>query len=440
MKNKKSLIILIAILVLLIIVILIILNILNKNKEEEENIIMENPQLTTNLDINKLNNENEFFTVEQCINDYFMVANSKNSNQVYKLLNENYIKENSIDNTNVLAKTYQLKNGFEKFLAKDIHYREISYDREYQYYIFGDLLGEDYKSIQSIYIIANLDFENMTFNISFDKDIEISKEDYLSKIEDLKSGNTNEFIYVSDQDVTEIAVNEYNTFSEYISNDPYALQKYLDNYCTMAVYYPDTAYNLLDEEYRNKKFENIDEFKQYIDKNKSQLLSSTVSQYNISEKDGYTQYVIVDTNNNYYIFKVYGILDYKVLTDFYTIDLEEISNSYDERNTQEKVAINIQKIVSALNNKDYKYVYSKLDDEFKQNNYPSIEDFESYISEKFLGNRDIEFNNFYNEGSTYIYNITLNGKRASDGDPINMQIIMQLKDNRDFVMSFNIEE
>ena len=165
MKNKKSLIILIAILVLLIIVILIILNILNKNKEEEENIIMENPQLTTNLDINKLNNENEFFTVEQCINDYFMVANSKNSNQVYKLLNENYIKENSIDNTNVLAKTYQLKNGFEKFLAKDIHYREISYDREYQYYIFGDLLGEDYKSIQSIYIIANLDFENMTFNI-----------------------------------------------------------------------------------------------------------------------------------------------------------------------------------------------------------------------------------------------------------------------------------
>lgn len=440
MKNKKNLIILIVILCIIIVVVSVILIKLKRDEEKEEISIDQNPELTTTLDIMELENENEFFTVEECINKYFEILAENNNNGVYCLLNDNYIEKNGITNTNVLQKVYQLENGFEKFFIKDIYYREISYDVEYQYYIYGELLGENYSTITTIYMIANLDYENKSFNITFDETIETDEQGYLNIVENLISTNTTEFISVDSQETKNIELNDYNNFEEYESDDPYALQKYLDNYNTMAVYYPELGYNLLDENYRSEKFVDIEDYKQYVSRNQNQLLNSTVSEYNISEKDGYTQYIIVDTNGNYYIFKVTNIIEYSVLTDFYTIDLEEITTNYDNSNVQERVAINIQKIIAALNNKDYNYVYSKLDEEFKQNNYPSIEDFESYISEKFLGNRDIEFNNFYNEGSTYIYNITLNGKRASDGDPINMQIIMQLKDNRDFVMSFNIEE
>ena len=106
---------------------------------------------------------------------------------------------------------------------------------------------------------------------------------------------------------------------------------------------------------------------------------------------------------------------------------------------QERVAINIQKVVAALNNKDYRYVYSKLAEEFRANKYPTLESFESYISTKIYGNPQVKFGEFKNEGEIYIYDITLGESRASAGDPVNMQIIMKLTENRDFVMSFNIK-
>lgn len=440
MKNKKILIISISILIILLIILMIVLNILKKNEEEVEYTKQENPELTTTLDIIELENEKEFFTVEGCVDKYFETLNEANANGVYSLLNDKYIKENKIDKTNVLQQVYQLNNGFEEFIAKKVYYREISYETEYQYYIYGEILGKNYNTNIPIYVIANLDYMNNSFNISFDEKIEIDKQEYLNIIENLKSGNTKEFIYVEDQKVTNIELNDYNEFKEYTSDDPYALDRYLENYSIMAVHYPDIAYNLLDEEYRNKRFGNIENYKQYVSDNENQLLNSTVKEYNISEKEGYTQYVIVDTNGNYYIFKVTDTMEYTLLTDFYTVDLEEITNRYDESNVQERVAINIQKVVSALKGKDYNYVYSKLAEGFKKSKYPTLESFKTYISGITTGNRKITFNDFYNEGETYIYNISLVGTTVSTGEPVNMQIIMQLKDNRDFVMSFNIKE
>lgn len=440
MKDKKSLIILISVLIIVIIAVLIIINKLKKDEENLEFTKQENPELTTTLDIIELENEKEFFTVEECINKYFGILDANNANGVYSLLNDKYIEQNKINDSNVLQRVYQLKGGFEEFIVKDIYYREVSYDTEYQYYIYGEILGENYSSITPIYIIANLDFINNSFNISFDEQIEVDKQEYLKIIENLKNGNTNEFIYVKDQEVTNIELNDYNKFEEYVSDDPYALDRYLENYSIMAVYYPDLAYNLLDEEYRNKRFGSIESYKQYVLDNENQLLNSTIKEYNISEKEGYTQYVIVDTNGNYYIFKVTDIMEYTLLTDFYTIDVEEIANNYDNSNVQEKVAINIQKVIAALNAKDYGYVYGKLAEEFKTNKYPTLESFKTYISGVVTGNRKITFNDFYNEGETYIYNISLVGTTVSTGDPVNMQIIMRLNENRDFVMSFNTGE
>lgn len=440
MKKKKTLILLILVMLIIIILLLGILKILKNKNEEEEHIISENPRLTTTLDIYKLENEKEFFTVEKCVNKYFETLKESNTNGIYSLLNNKYIKQNEINYSNVLQRVYQLKGGFEEFIVKDIYYREVSYDTEYQYYIYGEILGENYSSITPIYIIANLDFVNNSFNISFDGQIEIDKQEYLNIIENLKNGNTNEFIYVEDQKATNIELNDYNEFEEYVSDDPYALDRYINNYSIMAVYYPDLAYNLLDEEYRNKRFGSIENYKQYVSDNENQLLNSTIKEYNISEKDGYTQYVVVDTNGNYYIFKVTDLMEYTLLADFYTIDLEEVANNYDNSNVQGRVAINIQKVIAALNNKDYSYVYDKLADGFKTNKYPTLEAFKSYISGVITGNRQITFNDFHNEGETYVYKISLVGATASAGEPVNMQIIMQLKDNRDFIMSFNIGE
>ena len=440
MKNKKTLIILISVIIVTILVLLIVLKIVKNKKSEEEYIKSENPELTTTLDIFELDNEKEFFTVENCINKYFRYLDDSNSKGVYNTLNGEYISKMGITEANAIQNTYQLSDGFERFYAKDMYYREISFDQEYQYFVYGDLLGKDYSSIKNIYIVINIDIKNNSFNITIPTNVEIDKQEYLNIMEELKKGNTNEYIFVKDQATSSIELNEYNEIDYYITTDPYALDRYLDNYGIMAAYYPEIAYELLDEEYRNKRFGSLEEYKKYVTDNEYRLTSATLSQYNISEKDGYYQYVLIDTNGNYYIFKVTGIMQYTLIGDFYTLGLEEIDSKYDESSTQDKVAINIQKVIAALSSKDYKYVYSKLADEFKANNYPTLESFETYISGKVYGNRKIEYKDFSNEGNVNICDISLVGSRASDGDPINMQIIMQLKDNRDFVMSFSIKE
>lgn len=440
MKKNKTLILLILVMLIMIILLLGILKVLKNKKEEEEYISEENPEITTSLNIYELENEKEFFTVEKCISKYFNLLDEKNNVSIYNLLNKEYILQNNITENNVFEEIYQLSNGFEEFFAKEIYYREISYDKEYQYYVYGELLGKDYRSIQTIYIIVNIDIENNSFNITLPGNVEINEQEYLNTIEELKKGNTNEFIYVKDQATSSIELNEHNEVEKYISNDPYALDRYLINYSTMAAYYPDLAYNLLDEEYRNKRFGSIESYKRYVSDNENQLLNSTIKEYSISEKDGYTQYVIIDTNGNYYIFKVTDILEYTLLTDFYTIDVDEIINKYDESNVQERVAINIQKVIAALNNKDYSYVYDKLAEEFKLNKYPTLENFKNEISRKIYGNPQVSFGEFRNEGETYVYNITLKSSKASAGEAVNMQIIMRLNENRNFVMSFNMGE
>lgn len=439
MKKKKLLIVIISILIILTIIISIILSNMKKKQERIEEVKSENPTLSTTLDLKKVSSEAEFFTVQECINKYFEAVNNKEGEIVYNLLNSEYKNKENLTNSNVLQNTYQLKNGFEKFMVKKAYNREITYDQEYQYYIYGELLGNNYETIQTIYMIVNLDFTNMTFAISFPKKVEVSNDEYLEVIDDLLNNNTNEFINVSGDSKQGIKSNSYNNFTMSINEPKQALNYYLDNYVIMAVYYPEIAYNLLDTEYREKRFEDLESYKKYVSDNENQLLNFTINEYNISEKDEYTQYTIIDTFENYYIFKVNDIMDYTLILDIYTVDLEEIASKYDGFSVQEKVSINIQKIIAALNDKNYKYIYSKLDDNFKNNNYKTLQEFEDYMSGRFFGKLEVSFKDFVNEGETYIYNITLNGTTASNNNEINMQIIMQLKDNRDFVMSFSIK-
>ena len=169
------------------------------------------------------------------------------------------------------------------------------------------------------------------------------------------------------------------------------------------------------------------------------ILNTAISRYNVYEKEGYVEYFICDTNENYYIFKVKGVMDYTVVTDFYTIDLEQITEKYDSGSEQEKVAINIQKVIAAIKDKDYEYVYDRLNENFKNSNYESLEKFEKTMREIYIGRMKLTFGDFSNEGNTYIYNIDLKGTTASNNREVNMQIIMQLKEDRDFVMSFSIK-
>lgn len=438
--KKKKLIVLIIILIILVIVALIILKHLNKKEENIEISKENNPELYTLLDIQDVEDENEFFIINNCVNEFLLAENENDNKRIFNMLDEEYKEKYGISTTNVLDKVNVLNGEFSNFFVSKVSYREISFQQKYQYFVYGKIFENDYKDSYGVYVIVNLDFINNSFSVQFDKEFKIEEEEYIRIVEELKKGNTGEIIKVADTKDAKIELNEYNEFSNTSSDKPLELEEYLKYYTVMAVYFPEFAYNnLLDENYKNAKFKNYEEYEAYVKNNKNMILNTAITSYNIYEKEDYKEYFICDTNENYYTFKVKGIMNYTVIADFYTIDLEQITEKYDSGSEQEKVAINIQKVISAIKDKDYEYVYNKLNESFKNANYESLEEFEKTMKEIYTGKMKLTFNEFSNEGSTYIYNINLKGTTASNNREVNMQILMQLKENRDFIMSFSIK-
>ena len=247
-------------------------------------------------------------------------------------------------------------------------------------------------------------------------------------------------------DTEEAFKNRYNTYvqKEYTEED--ICEQYMTMYKALMLSNTNEAYKYLDNEYRNLKYGSLQEYKDFIISNNDDINDFEMKAYSINEN----RYVCKDGKDNFYIFNVNKVLDYTVVLDTYTVDLPEFTEKYNKVSAQEKVALNINKVITALNYKDYKYIYNKLADSFKDNYFNNEEELKEYLSNKLYDNNEINFGKFSDEGNgIYTYQIELSeisneNEAAQEGKGdnfarIKMNIVMQLKEGTDFVMSFSIE-
>ena len=109
-------------------------------------------------------------------------------------------------------------------------------------------------------------------------------------------------------------VNENNLVN---INDRQLAAIYLNDYRNYLKNNIDQAYELLNEEYRSKKFNNIQEFKDYI--NSININTMSVEKYNISDDKKIIDVYISD--NDRFIFKIKSILEYEVYLDDTTVEI-----------------------------------------------------------------------------------------------------------------------
>lgn len=246
-----------------------------------------------------------------------------------------------------------------------------------------------------------------------------------------------------------IGKNKCNEFEFITVTEEELVTKYLEDYKKNALNYPENAYDSLDVSYRNKKFGNIENYEQYIQENKAIIKNLQLTKYLINSYDNYEEYICIDQYNNYYIFHVTSVMKYTLLLDTYTTDLPEFTEKYNKANEQQRVALNINKVFSAINAKDYKYVYSKLADSFKSNYFESEEKLKDYLTDKLFEKNTVNYKTFSQEGTNiYTYQIELSDSSTSEVKEgkgvqlgrIKMNIVMQLNEGTDFVMSFSVEE
>ncbi|MBO5413044.1 MAG: hypothetical protein J6A29_01840 [Clostridia bacterium] len=317
------------------------------------------------------------------------------------------------------------------------------------YFAYGYLIEKDLNKITELSIGVKIDTGNSTFSILPYEYLE--KKGYL---------NVNEETITQFTEETEIENKTNNVFKyKYVNNETY-IDYLFSNYIDRCLFNKEIIYNYLDEEYKQKRFGSFQKFEEFIEANKENYMTYgqlkdyeefdnmdeymlyliktgnlEVESYQKTIEKEYTQYTCVDNLQNYYIFRETAPMEYTLILDTYTIDLPEFTEKYEAGTTEEKVGYNIEKIVNALNAKDYNYVYSKLADEFKENYFKTYEDFEKYAKETFDIENKVTYNKYTESKDLSTYKITLQGKNKT----ITKTIVMRLEDGTNFAMSFNVE-
>ena len=412
-KNiKKAIIILVILIILLSILILIYKKDNVEDSESMEKIDEESFDISIDENISKVITNDEFYNVENCVQYYIDYLNDENYEAIYRVLDENLIKSNNITIEDLEQSNTKLNGN--NYIATKINKVEKSLDVSV-YFVYGKLFNDEYTTIEEKNYTVIMDYSKSVFSIipnsledneayEYNLNIEYDEEDYY-----------NEFIYesLSGEDI---------------------LMQYFNYYKNLASNNSSEAFLLLDEEYRDKRFNNSEEkYRKYLENIDIENIYPTKYMYNAY--DEYNEYVCIDKNGIYYIFTEIGPMEIKLKLDTYTIASEKFINEYDEGNIEKKVMMNIDKWVSMLENKDYENAYNILDETFRNNNFENLEIFENYIKDNMPNNYSLEFKDqTYIGDNVYMQNVQL----INDTENISKNIIIKIEENRNFVLSFEV--
>ena len=450
MKDKKKIInysITCLVIIILILFILWIIAVRKENNEVDE--LLESKEGLGIADENpvspiRTNNVITYYTVDGCLKSYFSILEIEDSNVLMTYLSENYINNNDINNDNIFT-ILEKYNNYNTYRTIEMY--ELSNYTIMTYYVKGRI------DCKNIYFIVHLDVNNQTFDIE-----PITEEAYNNRINDKNDAEDNE--------IEEISKKVYNSFVYKDLNDEVISKLYFSDYIKAMLIDSEEAYRLLDEEYKQKRFDTIDKFNKYIQDNQVRLnLSFEIENKDVSEYEDfsqyyefanknenfglknylveefvdYTRYICVDGYNNYYIFYVTYPGTYTVMIDSYTMEMEEFVEKYNSSTNEVKVRMNVEKVIEAINAKDYQYIYDKLDDTFKSNYYNTVNDLEEVIKNNLFDTNEVEYTNVYQEEGVYVYQLKVKDAQNASTNEKNLTIIMQLQEGTDFKMSFSIE-
>lgn len=381
-ENSKKIKIIIIIIICLCCICAITLYVLKKEDKEVQN-LDENGQLiedTKEIEykIEKLRDPTQFFSIEKCLQE----------------------------------------NMDENFEAKDMNV--LHNDRIFNYAVYGTINSEEK------YYIVRVDMENMTFEME-----ELDKNRYNNDINEINLQT----------DLKEIREDKENIFEIITVTDEQMCRIYLKQFSELELENAEEAYKLLEERYKKERFPSFQDYQEYLKECEAIIKEAVISKYSVGYFDDYTQYVIIDNFGNSYTIDATSVMNYKIKLDDYTIKVEDYAENYSELKDVNKVQANVHIFLQMINTKDYKHCYNLLDENFKNNNFRTLEEFKSYVNENFFTynqgtSSDI---NIRQEGNYYVYETTIRNNSGSAAKTKKLTIIMKLLEETDFVMSFNVE-
>lgn len=374
-------------------------------------------------------------TVEQCIQNYFDTVNINSdkyfdrtnkriindeqlNNNIISLLNEDYIEEKKIT-ANDLDK--YINKIDKKLFAVTLDMKYIKEGNIYKYKSYGILTDSNYKIVDKYYIYVDLDVRNKTYSVK-----PTTVENY-----------NNEKVKINEESIEN---KEINTYTDSVLGFEETIREYVNRYKRLTLADSNLTYNFLDDDYKNKRFKNEEDYKQYVIDNSNRISQINITKYSINYKEDCIEFVCIDQNDFYYIIRQSreNCLNFKLMLDTYTIETEDFITKYEKSSSKYKVGANIDKVISAINSKDYDYIYSKLDEKFKSNNCKKVEDLKSLLQNNLYEINKVVYTHFTENGNDiYTYKVKASSIQTENQQSKEMTFIVKLLDNRDFKMSFS---
>lgn len=457
MKKIRTLIIILSIIVILVVILICVTIKFRDNKNTGEHIGDEGMPIDEyvgqfNPRIEKVNVKSEFYIVKNAIERYYTSLSEINSpeidigtygsvegfdeeqyiqevtkdsrNIIYSFLDDNYIKEFNVTKENLLEKL----GKYEK-VSIVIDKMYVSQNSTYisTYFVYGITENKEKNEISNFTVMITIDSQNRRFNISPYEYIMKLGYDKLKEGEELK------------RNIQIIDNKQYNSYDYKTISDDTVIKDYIDLYRIKALYRTKESYNLLDKEYREKRFGSLNNYEKYVNENLNSIRNISIYEFSTQGGEKDKRYICTDMYNNYYILKETDIMQYSLILDTYTIDLPEFLEKYNSTNVQGKVALNIQKFTDSINNKDYKYAYSKLAPGFKSKYFSTLQSFENYMKKHIYEDNKISYSEFKEEGNAYTYKVYFRNNKNSNAKAIEKTFIMQLQNGTEFILSFNVD-
>lgn len=443
MKSTQKVIIFLIVIVILIILITILgIYILQRVEEEESETYVYIEEIQEGSELVLETNKNRFYTVKDCINKYYTYsailfnieeyygevddsvaqqAKGDNAQIIYNMLDEEYINYKNITTSNIETKIEEVENSVIDITKM---YSSEQTDNISIYIVEGTLRDKKTNEISSFKMMVKLDYSNETYTIT--------PQDYL----DEKYPNIDVGTDISIDVPDNIEKNDNNKYVfKSVSEDTYAIDLF-EQIKEQLLYNKEESYSRLDTDYKNTKFDSLTDYTTYVQNKYGNI---QIDSYKKTSTDEYTQYVLLDTDGNYYICRETAVMNYTLILDTYTIDIPEFTDRYDESTDQEKVILNLNKVMLAMNDGDYKYVYRVLADSFKTNYFQNYETFETYMKNNFFTDNEFDYMEFGDEAGTYYtYKVKITDATGNSSESITKTFIILLGDGTDFDLSFNV--
>lgn len=166
------------------------------------------------------------------------------------------------------------------------------------YYTYGFV--QDKSKLKDAYLKVRVDMINNTF---------VTEKLTIEEYNKAKMGE------ITQSEQTKIPSNGNNQYEIKSPTSRGIAQRYIADYILKLNNRPDMAFELLEENYKNKNFKTIEEFKQYIQKNKERFDNIQIETAKCEVKEDSLEYTILDEKGNYYKIIVYNALNYNIVLE-----------------------------------------------------------------------------------------------------------------------------